>query len=146
MTGNKESLYYDQAREKFVKQLLTPEEIAKQLPVCANTIYKWRDKGDWVKDRAALLASGRSLAEVMERDLEEQFKLLRASKSLNAADIDAFYKLFLIVERLRRTQDIRGMAIAVLGAFIEWFKKQDKTPEEQQLVGNWMREWLRSLE
>lgn len=149
MAGGKETLYWDEVKRLFVREMKTPEQIAEQLkPVggpSANTIYKWRDKGGWLEERKALLGNPRSLAEEMRQDLEEKVKLLRATKGLNPADYDALYKIVLAIEKLERSQDLPTVALMVMEEFFKFLKAGEVSPGELLIISNHSQAWFRSL-
>lgn len=146
MTGRKESLYYERARHLFTREFKLPKEIATILPVSENTLYKWRDKGGWIDEKKAFMANPGDMAKDLKNDLEEQYRLVKSDKGLNAANIDGLYKILLMIEKLEKIQDPRDESLKVMQAYGEHLRGLDITTGELQMHGDRMRGFLRTLE
>lgn len=146
MAGRKESLYYERARHFFTREFKTPKEIAAILPVSENTLYKWRDKGGWIDEKNAIMASPGDMAQDLKADLEEQYRLIKNDKGLNAANIDGLYKIILMIEKLEKVHDPRGKALSIMGMYGDYLRGINITHGELQMHSERMRSFLESLE
>ncbi len=153
MAGRKEEAYFDQAERLYVRENKTPEQISQILPVCANTIAKWGQKGGWGKKRQAALASPRTLAEKLRIRLEGLLNELEIKEGLTTEALlalpgisDAIYKTVCAIDKTERYQDLRVLAVEVMRAYTDWLRGQDLAPGELEMHGGRIRGWFRSLE
>jgi hypothetical protein len=144
----KERLYYEEARRLFLAGH-SLKRIQESLPekVSSTTLSKWRGKGGWDKEFAAVLANRREVGEILRETLIEKIRAIRETRELNAADFDAVAKATVSIERLERgAYDLRTAALGVMAAFTAWLKQQDLGAGELAAVGERLRAWFKSLE
>jgi transposase len=150
MTGRKEEAYFAEAERLFVHDGKTAEEIAGILPVCANTVYKWKQKGGWEEKRRAALKSPRSLAARMRAALDVYLKSLEAQAEncvLDNATFDAINKAVAAIRGVERQEiDLGVMSVEVMRRYTDFLKAQEVPAGELQLHGERIRAYFRSLE
>jgi hypothetical protein len=144
----KERLYYEEARRLFLAGHGV-KRIQESLPekISTTTLSKWRQKGGWDKELAAVVANRREIGEILRETLIEKIRAIRESRELSAADFDGVAKATASIERLERgAYDLRTAALGVMAAYTAWLKKQDLAAGELQAVGERLRAWFKSLE
>jgi hypothetical protein len=146
MTGRKEEAYFAEAERLYIQEDKTVEQIGMLLPVCANTLYQWKLKGDWGKKRELRLTAPKDMAGRLRRDLIRQMENLEGEGRLDPAAYDSIYKTFLLLEKLEKTQDLRVLGVTVMQAYSDFLKAQEIGPGELQMHGERIRGWFRSLE
>ncbi len=155
MAGRKEGAYFDEAERLYVHENQTLEAVAEALHgvVSVTTLSNWKQKGGWDAKRKAALASPKTLSEKMELRLEALVNALEIKEGLSTADLmalpgigDAIYKTFLVIEKLKKSQDLRTISIEVMREFGAFLKAQDIGAGELEIISRRIGEWFRSLE
>lgn len=107
---NKKDLYFSDAENLYVSELLTISEIASRLSLGEKTVRTWRDLGGWESKRKKYLKSKTSFHKELYDFSRELMKSLREDlKSGEKTDPSRFYtfvRLLPMIVKVKEYEDI----------------------------------------
>ncbi len=118
--------YYGPARQMYLAGK-TFEKIKAQLGVSLPTLSKWKDYGDWEKERAKLRQQKISTIERLQRALDKKSKQLEELDPNDDAGklVDQISKLSAAIDRIRTKRDPLGATLLVMDEFTGWLQKKN---------------------
>ena len=132
------------AERLFVREGKSLEEIAAATAIGKATLARWSKDGEWVRKRAERnRESPQASIDKLKRQRELQITALGDGVA-SAEQIDALYKLNLMIEKMEASTGAIGPMLDTMGRFAE-FVAANAQPEDCALLRDWIEKWFRKV-
>lgn len=143
----KEAIYYEPARDLFVKKNKNLREISEIIPVSPQTLSKWKADGDWDREKKAYLTSPQGAVEILKEVLllkTEEIRGMTASE-IDAGTLDSLAKLVAMITRLEKEADPLAQTIFVFEKFSGFVREKERDSEKIDWISKMMQGFFENV-
>lgn len=110
------------AKQLYTQEGKTIKEIAIVLGLPEKTIYRWKDKEDWDKDREALHLTGITTMRETLAHIINELRNIVVNKEAPPGKADELYKLYKMTKDMNKGIDARGNILLGMNELVEFFR------------------------
>ena len=122
----KKAKYYDEAAKLYIEDFKIISEISKILNIGRESLYKWRNDGEWDRKRAEYQRNVKSLPELIQGISANVIRLIAAknSEEITSSDMEMLAKANKVAQAHRDPREILKVAIEVFEKFASFIMKE----------------------